>query len=156
MTLWLAPLLLLPGVGLLIMSTSARYSRLHDEIHYVVHQAAHNDAHRLPALLERGRLFRNALVLLYVCIGLFALAGLAGVVLQMQPVPTVRWVVLPLMGTGIASLFGAAVALIRESIHSLDVMRAHREDVPHANSPQDEPEHVPPLGTVESTGPPDP
>lgn len=138
MTLWLAPLILLPGVGLLIVSTSARYSRLHDEIHYVLHHASEAYDDRLPALLERGRLFRNALVALYTCIGLFALAGLAGVALQLESPTTVRWVVLPIMGLGIATLFGAAVELIRESIHSLDVMRAHRRD--HR-------EHVPEMST---------
>ena len=139
MTLWLAPLILLPGVGLLIVSTSARYSRLHDEIHYVLHHAPDEACDdRLLPLLERGRLFRNAMVALYTCIGLFSLAGLAGVALQLESPTTVRWVVLPIMGVGIATLFGAAVELIRESIHSLDVMRAHQDDYDTSCVPAEE------------------
>ncbi|MFQ5529602.1 MAG: hypothetical protein ACE5FP_04570 [Gemmatimonadota bacterium] len=30
---WITPLLLMPGVGLLILSTAVRYNRLHDEVH---------------------------------------------------------------------------------------------------------------------------
>ncbi|MGB5364820.1 MAG: hypothetical protein WBN14_01035 [Polyangiales bacterium] len=30
--LWVAPLLLLPGVGLLVMSTAARFGQIHEEI----------------------------------------------------------------------------------------------------------------------------
>lgn len=30
---WITPLLLMPGVALLILSTAVRYNRLHDEVH---------------------------------------------------------------------------------------------------------------------------
>ncbi len=32
--IWLAPLLILPGIALLINSTSSRYATLHEEIHH--------------------------------------------------------------------------------------------------------------------------
>lgn len=71
---WAAPLLILPGVGLLIASTSARYTRLHDELH---HLGDHGGSHEgLRELLWRGRLFRNALVGCYVAVMLLASAGL--------------------------------------------------------------------------------
>lgn len=68
-----AALLLLPGVALLIMSTSIRYARLHDELHHVVH--AHN-RDVIEGLLIRARWFRDALIELYVCCSLLAAAGL--------------------------------------------------------------------------------
>jgi len=34
--IWLTPLLLLPGVALLIMSTSARYGQIHAELHHLI------------------------------------------------------------------------------------------------------------------------
>ena len=37
---WLSPLLLLPGAGLLIMSTSQRFNRLHDEIHHIMEEGS--------------------------------------------------------------------------------------------------------------------
>lgn len=71
---WAAPLLVLPGVGLLIMSTSARYIRLHDELHDV---AEHGEMMRsIVFLLRRARLFRNALVTAYVSVMLLVSSGL--------------------------------------------------------------------------------
>ncbi len=35
-TLWAAPLLLLPGVALMVLSTSTRFGLLHDEFHRVL------------------------------------------------------------------------------------------------------------------------
>jgi hypothetical protein len=40
--LWLTPLILLPGVALLIMSTSVRFGQVHDEFHVFLD---HPDAH---------------------------------------------------------------------------------------------------------------
>ena len=33
---WLTPLVLLPGVAMLVMSTSARYGQIHQEFHHLV------------------------------------------------------------------------------------------------------------------------
>jgi len=44
--IWLSPLLLLPGAALLILSTSNRLNRLHDEVHHQIdekHSLKRND-----------------------------------------------------------------------------------------------------------------
>lgn len=132
----LTPLILLPGVALLIVSTSARYSRLHDEVHGILH-----DRQAPPlvvnGLLRRGRLFRNALVLLYVCVALFSLASLLGMgaILWEQDELGV-WIVLLITTGGILCLTIAAVVLIREALLSLKVIEAHRHlSDEHAHDP---------------------
>ena len=59
---WLTPLILLPGVALLIISTSARFEQIHNEFHRLLE---HPDDHsKIVArnLVLRSTLFRNALV----------------------------------------------------------------------------------------------
>lgn len=71
---WAAPLLVLPGVGLLIMSTSTRYIRLHDELHHVVEHG--HMARNVAMLLRRAKWFRNALVAAYISVMFLVLSGL--------------------------------------------------------------------------------
>ena len=123
--LWLAPLLILPGVGMLIMSTSARYSRIHEEIHHLMHaNQLHRD--RMDHLYERTKLFRNALVSLYIAVSLFVLSGLLGGI----------WVFLDINGywintlislSGLVCMLFASAELIRESILSHDIIKSHFE-----------------------------
>ncbi|MHC4080354.1 MAG: DUF2721 domain-containing protein [Planctomycetota bacterium] len=71
--LWLTPLILLPGVALLIMSTSARFGQIHAEFHHLLD---HTDAHAeilSRHLVLRSALYRNALISLHASVGLFAL-----------------------------------------------------------------------------------
>ena len=42
--LWLTPLVLLPGVAILLISTSARYGEIHAEFHRLLGQSDHSDA----------------------------------------------------------------------------------------------------------------
>ncbi|MHC4140789.1 MAG: DUF2721 domain-containing protein [Planctomycetota bacterium] len=75
---WLTPLILLPGVALLIMSTSARFGQIHAEFH---HLPDHADAHAeilSRHLVLRSALYRNALISLHASVGLFALGSLLG------------------------------------------------------------------------------
>ena len=75
---WLTPLLILPGVGLLIMSTSARYAQIHTEVHHLLHEPGERGAALAKQLYRRSKLFRNALVSLYLSVSLFVMAGLIG------------------------------------------------------------------------------
>ncbi|MBT8400428.1 MAG: DUF2721 domain-containing protein [Rhodothermia bacterium] len=125
-SLWLTPLILLPGVGMLILSTSSRYNRLHDEVHDVIDHDSHATI-PMGQLLTRGRLFRNALVALYTCVALFSLASLLGVVAEEIGAGS-EWVVLSLLILGIASLSLAAILLIREALLSFRVIESHRRD----------------------------
>ena len=114
---WATPLLVLPGVGLLVMSTSARYARLHDELHHHIHQMQCSPA-TLQRLLLRAELFRNALLSLYGACCLLALAGLAGGLELPLVVSSL------LLGAGVLALVVGSLLLMRETTVSLDVIRA--------------------------------
>ncbi len=114
---WAAPLLVLPGVALLVLSTSARYMRAHDELHALAERAGSVSQVILVRLLQRGRLFRNALVALYVAAVLLALAGLAGGA-------GLSSIAAGLSGGGILALVVGCVLLVREAVLSFHVLEA--------------------------------
>lgn len=120
-TLWLSPLLLLPGCGLLIMSTSSRYSRLHEELHHLMHHASDEARGLVSSFRMRSRLFRNALVLMYTSVALFALAGLAGGL----ALGAGNTALIVLTFTGILLLLVAAAMLVLESLASHKIIEAH-------------------------------
>ena len=136
MNLWLTPLILLPGVGLLIMSTSARFNRLHDEVHEMMHHA-HTPPEVSAGLLQRGRLFRNALVGLYVCVALFAAASLLGMLAALWESEDATWLVLGITAGGVLCLMCAALLLIRESILSMEIIEAHGRQGDAAHAPHE-------------------
>lgn len=122
--LWLTPLILLPGVGLLVMSTSVRYARIHDEVHHLFEHVDEASPKAISRLRRRARLFRDALVALYVCIGFFSLSSLLGMT-AVTWFMAAEWVGGGLLVAGIACLFGATVQLIRESVLSLEIVEDH-------------------------------
>ena len=122
--IWLTPIILLPGVALLIASTSGRFGQIQTEFHRLLD---HPDAHsRIIArhLMRRSSLFRNALVSLYLSVGLFGMGSLLGGVVNLWR-PQSLWVVGGLTIAGIACVVYAASQLIRESLLCLQIMREH-------------------------------
>ena len=131
---WLTPLILLPGVALLIGSTSARFGQVHTEFH---HMLDHPDAHaRILSrnLLERSRLFRDALASLYVSVGLFSLGSLLGGVINLWR-PGSLWFVGGLIISGIGCVVFASIQLVRESLLCLNVIQEHYEHVEKGQEP---------------------
>jgi hypothetical protein len=125
---WLTPLILLPGVALLIVSTSARFGQLHAEFHRIVE---HPDAHaKILArnLVRRSELFRDSLASLYVSVGLFSLGSLVGGFVDFFW-PTSVWFVGGFTIAGIGCVVFAAAQLFRESLICLEVIREHSEAV---------------------------
>ncbi len=125
---WLTPLILLPGVALLIVSTSTRFVQIHSEFHRLLD---HPDAHaKIVArdLEHRSALFRDAFVALYTSVGLFALGSLLGGVINLWR-PESIWVVGGLTIAGIACVVFASVQLVREAFICLRVIRDHAEQV---------------------------
>lgn len=122
---WAAPLLMLPGVALLILSTASRYARIHDELHHWEGRERNELAHTvLENLRWRARAFRNALVSLYLSIMFFVIAGLSGALTQRWPEFSANLVVSMAVAASGALLF-ASSTLMREAILSLDVIDAH-------------------------------
>lgn len=118
---WLTPLVLLPGVALLIVSTSARFGQIQTEIHRLLDRP---DAHaKILArnLLNRSALFRDALIALYASVGLFAFGSLLGGVVNLWR-PESLWVVGGATMIGIGCIVFAAVQLMREALSCLQVV----------------------------------
>jgi len=132
-SLWLTPLILLPGVAMLIMSTSARYAQIHSEIHHLLDENNSNAGKIIKHLLIRAKLFRNALVSLYSSAAFLALAGLVGCLSLIWKEFSLESSVLFLIGLGILALLLATVELIRESILSLEIIRSHHRDFEQRN-----------------------
>lgn len=122
MITWATPLLVLPGVGLLVMSTSARYARLHDELHHHIHQMRCSPQ-VMKRLLLRGHLFQYALVVLYGACSLLALSGLAGGLELPLAVSST------LLGLGVLALVVATVLLMRETMVSFEVIKAEAAEL---------------------------
>lgn len=129
-TSWLAPLLLLPGVALMLVSTAARSGQVHDELH---HWLTHDPRVKLPAgvvehMRQRSRLFRTALLCLYLTVCLLALGGVLGLVTGSAPDLSVALIAI-FSGVGILTLIAAAASLARETLLSLEVIEAHLEEL---------------------------
>lgn len=119
--LWLTPLILLPGVALLIMSTSARFWQIHEEFHRLLERPDDHAKIVSRQLLRRGILFRNALLCLYASVGLFSIGSLLGGFINLW-MPRLLWLVGGVTLIGIAALVFASVQLIRESLVCMNVI----------------------------------
>lgn len=120
--LWLTPLILLPGVALLIVSTSARFEQNHNEFHRLLEHPRDHSKIVARNLLVRSALLRNVLVSLYTSVGLFSLGSLLGGVVNVWR-PNSLWVVGGLTILGIGCLVYASIQLVRESLVCLQVIR---------------------------------
>ena len=125
--LWITPLLLLPGVALLVMSTQARYGQLHAEMHRLL-EHRHGDDTLARDLIQRGRLFRNALVCLYAACAVFGMGALLGGLAE-QTVSMAEFVAFPLTMVGALMLVTASVLLVREASLSLRVLEYHEQEL---------------------------
>ncbi len=126
---WLMPLLLLPGVGLLLLSTSTRFGQLHAEVHQLFHEEDMDRAPIAQHLLHRARLFRNALTALYASAALFAVGSIAGALMSLLGQAASDWLVFLFAALGAALLVVATVLLVRESTLSLVIIEAHVEQL---------------------------
>lgn len=122
--LWLMPLILLPGIALLILSTSTRYSRIHDEIHHLLDSKDDNQKSSGKKLIQRAVLFRNSLILLYLSVVIFALTAFAGGIMSTLNFHNNLFLIL-LFLLGIISLIIASTFLIKEAFLSLEIIREH-------------------------------
>ena len=109
--LWAAPLLLIPGVGLLVLSTSIRFGQLRQELHRQ-QDIGHSDV--VGRLCRRARLLHSALVSLYVSIAVLAVSSLLGTLTD-RWLKTLTWIpeLMTFLAVGVITV--AAIQLIRES-----------------------------------------
>ena len=119
---WLTPIILLPGVALLTVSTAHRFGQIQAEFHRLLD---HPDSYAqivARSLVIRARLYRDALASLYASVGLFALGSLLGGAVNLWR-PGALWVVGGLTIAGIAAIVFSAVQLFRESLLSLQIVQ---------------------------------
>lgn len=133
--IWLAPLLILPGVAGIVISTGARFNTLHDELHHWLTHAADGEVTVLLRLAKRARHFRNALLGLYGSAFVFILASVAGAIAQVIGVsPDI--VVLSVVFVGVLCLAVALFELFQESLLAMDVIEAHIAAIQRAHAGQ--------------------
>lgn len=135
--LWLTPLILLPGVALLIMSTAARFGQVQEELHHLLSHPDHQARIICHGLVKRAAFYRNALASLYTSVGLFSLGSLLGGVVNFWQ-PKSLWVVGGLTILGISCIVYASIQLLRESMLSLQVIEDQRQRIENSTCPTTE------------------
>ena len=124
---WVTPLLLLPGVALLVMSTQARYGQLHSEMHRLIEHHPTEES-LAQDLIKRGRLFRNALISLYGACAVFGLGALLGGIAE-TTVSMAEWVAYPLTLVGCLLLVTASFMLVHEATLSFRILEYHEREL---------------------------
>lgn len=122
----LLPLTFLPGIGLLINSTSSRFINVTSEIKMMSPQECEDQEERIKKEIHRAKLFRNALIGLYLSVGFFSFAAFVSTLLttwnlHAEGLTALRILII----LGITSVVFASVELIQESLLSLDIVIKH-------------------------------
>lgn len=121
----LVPIGMLPGIGLLILSTSSRYWTVVSDLLDMSAEQCGGSAATLER--RRARLFRNALVSLYVAAAFASASALIGSTLSM-----LGYSGGPTAAIGAAVAIGcivfASIELIRESKLSLHIVDLHHSN----------------------------
>ncbi len=125
---WATPLLVLPGVGLLLVSTSARYEAIHAEIHQLLDDPSEQAIGCTLHVVHRARILRLAMLSLYVSASLLAASGLIAA-LTVGFLGAVHWASWVLLVAGVSCVLIAAVTLTREAGISLAVVEAHASEI---------------------------
>ena len=118
-SLWVSPVVLVSGVGLLILSTSARYGQIHAELRELMHDThdgtLEGDSVEVlyGHLHTRTRLLLSALFGLYLSVGFLITGSLVGALNAIWSFSHAPVIVLTC--AGILGVVYAALQLIRES-----------------------------------------
>jgi hypothetical protein len=121
---WLTPLILLPGVALLIVSTINRFGQVSTEFHEVAEQPDSKGKILTRRLVRRASRLRNALLSLYSSVGLLSFGSLLGGVVNLWR-PESLWVVGGLTLLGIIFIVYASAQLFAESRLCLQSIEEH-------------------------------
>ena len=125
--IWLTPLIILPGVGLLILSTAARAGQLHGLLRQLRNDKQKPPPQVIEHLFIRATRFRNALTCFYVSAGLFGLTTFLHGLLEHLHVPHSLWSVLMFSFLGLLTLIWGTFELFRESLLSLEIIDEYRK-----------------------------
>jgi len=115
------PLTFLPGIGMLIMSTSRRYIELINQMQRVFQQEQKYTQHFFSCQQQRLRMFKWALTFLYLCVGLILLGSLLGGI-TISSHPLSEYLLLSFVILAVLSALLAVGVLIRESFVSASLI----------------------------------
>ncbi len=115
------PLTFLPGIGMLIMSTSRRYIELINQMQWVFQQEQKYTQYFFSCQQQRLRMFKWALTFLYLCVGLILLGSLLGGI-TISSHPLSEYLLLSFVILAVLSALLAVGVLIRESFVSASLI----------------------------------
>ena len=121
----LIPLTYIPGVALLIMSTSQRYTDVNSMIHEFSKEECRIKTERVTQELRRAHLFRNSLLALYLSVAFFSLGSLVAFLVNSWGITTSTVVLEIATVIGVACIVFAVSKLAAESILTLDIIKRH-------------------------------
>lgn len=118
---WVIPLTLLPGIGMMIMSTSNLSTAIGEEISGLIHEPEQN-THLIELKITQMGLLNVALVALYLGAASFAITGLIGGVSAVQELMVHDTFIIFLI-IGIGCLLLATIFLITFSVRAVRIKR---------------------------------
>lgn len=128
----LIPLTYIPGVALLIMSTSQRYINLDGIIKSHSPEECRLQAEKVKQELRRAHLFRNSLIGFYLSVVFFSLGSLVAFLVNSWGIETSKNILEVASIIGVALIVFSVLILSWESILTLNILKRHargdRED----------------------------
>ena len=121
----LIPLTYIPGVALLIMSTSQRYTDVNSMIHEFSKEECIVKTERVKQELRRAHLFRNSLLALYLSVVFFSLGSLIAFLVNSWGITTSTVVLEIATVLGVICIVFAVAKLALESILTFDIIKRH-------------------------------
>ena len=121
----LIPLTYIPGVALLIMSTSQRYTNINGIIYQFSDEECRIKTDRVKQELRRAHLFRNSLLALYLSVAFFSLGSLVAFFVNRWGIATSTSILEIATVIGVVCLLFAVSKLAAESILTLDILKRH-------------------------------
>ncbi len=118
---WIIPLTLLPGIGMMIMSTSHLSTAISQEISGLIHEDT-CDTHLVEQKISQMSLLNRALVALYLGAASFAITGLIGAVSAVQDL-MIRDTFTVCLILGIGCLLIATIFLITFSMRAVRIKK---------------------------------
>lgn len=123
----LIPLTYIPGVALLIMSTSQRYINLDNVIKSHSPEECVKEAEKVRLELRRAHLFRNSLLGFYLSVVFFSLGSLVAFLTSRLGVETSHMILEIASIIGVGLIVFAVICLSWESILTLDILKKHAQ-----------------------------
>lgn len=121
----LIPLTYIPGVALLIMSTSQRYINLDNTIKSHSPEECVKEVEKVKLELRRAHLFRNSLIGFYLSVVFFSLGSLVAFLTSRLGIETSHLILEIATIVGVGLIVFSVACLSWESMLTLDILKKH-------------------------------